>query len=122
MYLRRILEIRVNLKISPLLRILKTYKQGFLSSSLDKRLLCITGNVCKFWQDGDIITTKLYKKWQLSSAHTFQQKLQMEQLFKELVTISKSRKRANGIRKRQFQLPLIMVKKFESSLIIECYK
>lgn len=38
------------------------YRQGCLSSSLGKRVLCITGNVCKFWQDGDIITTKLYKK------------------------------------------------------------
>lgn len=36
------------------------YRQGCLSSGLDKRVLCITGNVCKFWQDGDIITTKLY--------------------------------------------------------------
>lgn len=87
MYLR-ILEIRVNFRISPLFRILKhPYIGKVLCLLAWIRVLYIPGKVCNSWQDGGIITTKLHKKWQLSSAHTFQQKLQLEQLFKELVTI-----------------------------------
>lgn len=34
-----------------------------------------------------MITTEQYRKWQLSSAHTFIQKLHLEQLLKKLVAM-----------------------------------